>query len=74
MTLPKRKTTPVNQVLKIIDQLSPEELSRIRKKVEWRSLIAEIDEQNKHLPPLSDEEITAEVNAVREICRSSWDF
>jgi len=65
MALPKRKITRVDQALKIIGQLSPEELSRVRKKVEWRSLIAEIDEQNKHLPPLTDEEIAAEVNAVR---------
>ena len=65
MALPKRKITRVDQALKIIDQLSPNELARIRKTVEWRSLTAEIDEQNKHLPPLSDDDIAAEVNAVR---------
>lgn len=65
MALPKCKTTRVDQALKIIDQLSPDELSRIRKTMEWRSLVPELDEQNKCLPPLSDDEIAAEVNAVR---------
>ena len=65
MGLPKRKITPVDQALKIIDQLSTEDLARVRKKVEWRSLVAELDEQNKDLPPLSDEEIAVAVNRVR---------
>ena len=65
MGLPKRKIPPVDQALKIIDQLSSKDLSRVRKKVEWRSLVAELDKQNKHLPPLSDKEIAAEVNTTR---------
>ncbi len=65
MALSKRKITRVDQALKIIDQLSPNELARMRKTVEWRSLTAEIDEQNKYLPRLSDNDIAAEVDALR---------
>ncbi len=65
MALPKRKITPVDQALKIIDQLSPKELSRVRKKIERRSSVAKLDEQNKHLPPPSDKEMAAKINTAR---------
>jgi hypothetical protein len=73
MALPERKTTTYAQVLKLVEQLSPDELTKLRKEIDsktwntrWEALFTEIDEQNKNLPPLSDEEIAAEVDAARE--------
>jgi Ca2+-binding EF-hand superfamily protein len=73
MALPEREISPYNQVLKLFDQLSTDELAKLRKKIDskswstrWRALFTEVDEQNKNLPPLSDAEIAAEVDAVRE--------
>jgi hypothetical protein len=68
---PEEKVT-VDQVLKLVDQLSPEEQGKLRHKLaeswsmEWRALLKEVDEQNKGTPPLSEEEIMAEVKDVRE--------
>lgn len=67
---PEEKVT-VDQVLKLVDQLSPEEQGKLRRKLdeswsaEWRALIKEVDEQNQGTPPLSEEEIVAEMKAVR---------
>jgi hypothetical protein len=67
---PKEKVT-VDQVLNLVDQLSPEEQGKLRHKLdeswstEWRTLFKELDEQNKDTPPLSEEEIMAEVKAER---------
>lgn len=78
MALFKRKQPPVDQVLKLVDQLSAAELAIVRKKVNakdwnarWRALFAEIDERNKNLPPLSEEEIAAEVDAARKEMRAA---
>jgi hypothetical protein len=64
---------PLNQVLKLVDQLTPDELAQVRQKLdakswgqEWRQLVKDVEGDNKGLPPLSDEEIMAEVKAVRE--------
>jgi hypothetical protein len=68
---PEEKVT-VEQVLKLVDQLSPEEQGKLRHKLdeswstEWRALFKELDEHNKGTPPLSEEEIMAEVKSVRE--------
>lgn len=57
----------VDQVLRLVDQLSPEEQGKLRHKLdeswsaEWRALLKEVDEQNKDTLPLSEEEIMAEV-------------
>lgn len=63
----------LSQVLRLVDQLTPEEVSELRRKLdakawkgEWQALINEVDAQNKRLPPLTEEEIMTEVNAVRE--------
>ena len=73
MALPERKTTTYAQVLKLVEQLSPDELTKLRTEIDskswntrWEALFTEVDEQNKNLPPLSDEEIAAEVDAARE--------
>jgi hypothetical protein len=68
---PEEKVT-VDQLLKLVNQLSPEEQGKLRHKLdeswsaEWRALIKEVDEQNKDTQPLSEEEIMAEVKAARE--------
>lgn len=62
----------VDQVLKLVNQLSPEEQSELRLKLDesweqqWDDLASKIQERCKGLPPLSDEEIMDEVKAVRE--------
>jgi hypothetical protein len=67
---PEERTT-LDQVLKLVDQLSPREQGKLRRKLdeswsaEWRALLKEVDEQNKGKPPLSEEEIVAEMKAVR---------
>jgi hypothetical protein len=68
---PDEKVT-VDQVLKLVDQLSPEDQGKLRHKLdeswsaEWRALLKEVDDQNKGTEPLSEEEILAEVKAVRD--------
>ncbi|MFA7340953.1 MAG: hypothetical protein WC028_29485 [Candidatus Obscuribacterales bacterium] len=62
----------VDQVLRLVDQLSPEEQGKLRHKLdeswsaEWRALLKEVDEQNKDTLPLSEEEILAEVKDARQ--------
>lgn len=73
---PEEKVT-VDQVLKLVNQLSPEEQGTLRHKLDdswsadWRALIKEVDEQNKDTPPLSEEEIVAEMKAVRRELNSA---
>jgi len=68
---PEEKVT-VDQLLKLVGQLSPEEQGKLRRKLdeswstEWRTLFKELDEQNEGTPPLPEEEIMAEVKAARE--------
>jgi hypothetical protein len=68
---PEEKVT-VDQLLKLVNQLSPEEQGTLRHKLdeswsaEWRALIKEVNEQNKDTEPLSEEEIMAEVKAARK--------
>lgn len=62
----------VDQVLRLVDQLSPEEQGKLRHKLdeswsaEWRALLKEVDEQNKATLPLSEEEIMAELRDARQ--------
>ncbi|MBP9093696.1 hypothetical protein KBI23_21940 [bacterium] len=62
----------VDQLLKLVDQLSPEEQGKLRHKLdeswsaEWRALLKEVDEQNKDTLPLSEEDILAEVKDARQ--------
>ncbi|MBX9721836.1 MAG: hypothetical protein K2X81_10615 [Candidatus Obscuribacterales bacterium] len=69
--LPEEQIT-LDQVLKLVDKLTPEEQVVLRKKMsdktwgqEWRALCKEIDEQNKDKPALSEDEIVAEVKTIR---------
>ena len=62
----------VDQVLILVDQLSPEEQGKLRHKLdeswstEWRALLKEVDVQNKATLPLSEEEIMAEAKHARQ--------
>lgn len=68
---PEEKIT-LDQVLKLVERLSPEEQGRLRHKLdeswsaEWKALLKEVEQQNKESPSLSEEEIMAEVKAVRK--------
>lgn len=73
MAMPKPKKPSISQLLKLVDQLSPAEVIALRNKLdnktwgnELEALFSRIDKRNKALPPLSEEEILAEVNAIRE--------
>lgn len=64
--------TPLDQVLKLVDQLSPSDRDELRRKLnlrdwgeQWRQLVKDVAEDNKGLPPLSDEEIAQEVMDYR---------
>ncbi|HEY9784165.1 MAG TPA: hypothetical protein V6D17_02100 [Candidatus Obscuribacterales bacterium] len=70
--LPEERIT-LDQVLRLVDKLTPEERIALRKKLsdktwgqEWRALCKEVDKQNKGQPELFEEEIVAEVKAIRE--------
>jgi len=62
----------LNQVMKLVEQLSPEQYAELRRKLdakswglEWRELVKDVENDNQGEPALSDEEILAEVKAVR---------
>jgi hypothetical protein len=70
MAEPKKKVT-VDQVLKLVEQLSPTEKGELRNKLDtswgerWDSLVAKVDDRNKGLPLLTEEEIYAEFTEHR---------
>lgn len=69
---PEEKNT-LNQVLKLVDQLSPDEQERLRVKLNskskaerWQALCNKVQNQCKDLPPLSDEDIVADLKELRQ--------
>lgn len=63
----------VDQVLKLVNKLSFEERQELYRKLDlkswgerWRALCAKVDEQNKNLPSLTEDEMVAEMKAIRE--------
>lgn len=62
----------VDQIFNLAQALSPEEQAELRRKLDeswgdqWDQLTSRIQERSKDLPPLTDEEIIAEVKAVKE--------
>jgi len=73
VTIPNPEKTPLEQLLTLIDQLSPAELYALRRKLDnkiWgdqlEALFSRIDERNKGLPPLSEEEIVAIIKEIRQ--------
>jgi hypothetical protein len=69
----KEEQVTLDQVLELVDKLSPADQEQVRPKLdrktryqEWRSLVAAVAEDNKALPVLSDAEIAEEVQAVKQ--------
>jgi len=65
--------TTFEQVLRLVDELTPQQREVVRLKLddktwgdEWRDLCSEVDERNKGQTPLSEEEIVAEIKAIRK--------
>jgi len=63
----------MEQVLKLVAQLSPDELVELGRRlnakswgIEWRALCGEVDEQSKDLPPISEEEVAQEMRSIKE--------
>ncbi len=59
-------------MLRLVEQLPPEQQSELRRKLNgswqqrWDKVTSDIREHAKQFPPLTEEEIAAEVKAVRE--------
>jgi len=74
MALPKRtKTPPYNQVLKLVEQLPLNKQEQLRLTLdrksrykEWRDLVNATATANKGQLPIADDEILAEVKAVKQ--------
>ncbi len=69
---PEEKPT-IEQVLKLVDRLTNEEQERVRAKLNskskterWNALYSKVQTQSKDLPPISDEEITADLKEIRQ--------
>lgn len=69
---PQKKSPPYDQVLKLVEQMPSKEQERLRlvldrkaRHHDWRALVKTIAEANKGRPPISDEEILAEVKAAK---------
>lgn len=68
----QEKHATLDQVLQLVEKLSPEDKGELRRKLDeswgehWDKLTTRIQERCKDMPPLTDEEIMAEVKAIRE--------
>jgi len=63
----------MEQILELVAQLSPDELVELGRKFdakswgkEWSALCREVEEQSKKLPPISEEDIAQEMQAIKE--------
>ena len=81
MATPLPKPTPedvsMDLVISLIDRLPADEQKQVRNKLnakawaeKWDALTNEIREQNKSLPPLTEEEIFAEWKAIKSELRA----
>ena len=68
---PEEQST-LNQVLKLVDSLSSDEQEQLRQDLSnrtwgqrWDALVKKVQEQSRNLPPVTDEEIVAEMKAIR---------
>lgn len=70
MGQPQKKPS-LEHVLKLAEQLSPSEKGELRHKLDtswgerWDQLVKDVAEDNKDLPPISEEEIYAEFTEHR---------
>jgi hypothetical protein len=69
---PEEKVT-VDQVLKLVDQLSTEEREEVRAKLNsqskterWQALSSKVQDQCRDLPSMSDDEIVADLKEIRK--------
>ena len=67
------ESVTVDQVLRLVDQLSTEEQERLRVKLNskskterWQALFKTVQEQCKDLRSISDDEIVADLKEIRE--------
>lgn len=68
---PDERTT-MDQILKLVEELSPEERMILRGKLDqrtwaerWDALVSKVRTQSKNLRPMSDEEIAKEMRSIR---------
>jgi hypothetical protein len=69
---PEERTT-LDQVLKLVDKLTPEEQEQVRvrlnsksKAERWQALFDRVQTRCMNLPPLTDEDIIADMKEIRE--------
>ena len=67
----------LEQVLTLVDKLPPTEQEKLRKNLSnrtwgqrWRQLVKDVEEDSKGLPALSEEEIVAEMKAIKDEVRA----
>lgn len=73
---PEEQTTLI-KIFQLVDTLSPDAQKQLRHKLnakafgeKWNSVVREIREQNKDLPPLTDEQIFDECKAIKNEIRT----
>ncbi len=76
MAQPDPSRMSLEQVLKLVSELSEDEQEQLRIKLatkawgtQWRQLVSKVEEDNRGLSALSEEEITAEMKAIKEEIR-----
>jgi hypothetical protein len=76
MAQPNPKESRIEQVLQLVEQLPPDEQIELWRKLDiktwgkrWDELVKRIQERRRNLPPLTDEEIVAEMKSIR---REVW--
>lgn len=70
----------LTEVLKLVDKLSPKDRETLCRKLDlkgwgerWRALCSEVDEQNKDLPAIAEQEIVSELKELRRETRGQRD-
>jgi hypothetical protein len=72
----QKKKVSLEQVLELVEQLSPQERGELRRRLDesrglrWDSLVKQIAERNKDLPPITEEEIYQEFTEHRRAKRA----
>ncbi len=71
----QRKPEPqftVDQLIQLVDKLSPADREELYRKLDlrswsdkWRALCAKVDRQGKELPPLTEQQVFAELKEIR---------
>ncbi len=63
----------LDQVLRLVDKLTPEEQEQVRARLNsrskigrWQALFSKVQSRCKNLPPITDEDIVADMKEIRE--------